>query len=61
MTGRVTALDQGEIAAVSGAAEAGFKAGYEAAKALGASETQALAAGVVASAAEDLWDSVTGG
>jgi hypothetical protein len=38
---------------VNGAGEDGFRAGYLAAKALGANELQAIAAGVVASAVED--------
>ncbi|MBB3033362.1 hypothetical protein [Alteriqipengyuania lutimaris] len=52
-------LNQAEISSVSGAGQDGFEAGYKAAKALGANEIQALAAGVLASAAEDAFDSLS--
>ncbi|MEM7665969.1 MAG: hypothetical protein AAF250_08950 [Pseudomonadota bacterium] len=53
MSAAVKALELREIAAVSGAGREGFDAGYKAAKALGANEIQAIAVGVLASAAED--------
>lgn len=53
-------LNEAEASAVNGAGKDGFDAGYKAAKALGANEVQAVAAGVLASMAEDAFDSVTG-
>ncbi len=59
-----TPLWASEIDIVHGAGEDGYQAGYEAAKALGANELQAIAAGVLASAVEDALeeavDAVTG-
>lgn len=53
MSAGAKALAPNEVAMVNGAGEDGFRAGYLAAKALGANELQAIAAGVVASAVED--------
>ncbi|WP_185960199.1 hypothetical protein [Erythrobacter insulae] len=53
-------LNTEEITEVSGAGEDGFVIGYTVAKALGASDTVAAAAGIVGSAIEDAVDTMMG-